>query len=282
MSGATGWLDYHMHTRFSVDSKAEPAAMCERALALGLREIAFTDHVDFEADDPGCGYFREDEYRAALKRCRERFGDRLAIRVGVEVGYSTPTRDAVLRFLDGKTFDFVIGSVHCLDRKLIYPESFAGKTTHAMYTAYFGEIRALIETGYPSVIGHLDLPQQYAPPTHRDYDPRDYWDQLGEIFELAIAHGIGFEVNTSGLRQPGGVTMPSLALIAEYVRRGGRVVTVGSDAHRPEQIAAGFEPVYAGLRALAPLGLGGVSRFTGRAGIVVAWDELATAAVGMA
>ena len=38
--------DFHMHCRFSTDSQAEPEAMCEAAIARGLREICFTDHQD--------------------------------------------------------------------------------------------------------------------------------------------------------------------------------------------------------------------------------------------
>lgn len=270
----TAYHDYHMHTCFSSDSKAEPAAMCQRAIELGLREIAITDHVDHEPSDPNYGFFRYEDYRAALERCRDRFADRLTVRIGIELDFSTPTRDAALRFLEGKAFDFVIGSVHYLGRDPVFAPYFAGRTTRAIYESYFREIRALVEADCCSVVGHLDLPKRYAPPTHRDYDPLDFWEQLGEIFDLMVARGMGPEINTSNRRKAGGESMPTLPVIVEYVRRGGRVVTVGSDAHRPEHLATGFDDVYAGLRDLETLGLPGISRFAARRGEIVPWDEV--------
>ncbi|MBE9507459.1 MAG: PHP domain-containing protein, partial [Chloroflexi bacterium] len=63
--------DYHIHTRFSIDSETGLEEACETAIARGLSEIAFTDHADFGPDDTP-GYFRPAEYVAAVERCRAR------------------------------------------------------------------------------------------------------------------------------------------------------------------------------------------------------------------
>ena len=41
-------IDYHMHTWFSGDSEADPREHVKQAIALGLDEICFTDHRDFD------------------------------------------------------------------------------------------------------------------------------------------------------------------------------------------------------------------------------------------
>ncbi len=39
--------DYHIHSSFSDDSVYEPEQIAKDAIALGLDEICFTDHVDY-------------------------------------------------------------------------------------------------------------------------------------------------------------------------------------------------------------------------------------------
>ena len=40
-------FDYHMHTRISFDSDADPIAMLRAAEAAGLEEICFTEHTTY-------------------------------------------------------------------------------------------------------------------------------------------------------------------------------------------------------------------------------------------
>ena len=40
-----GLVDYHLHTAVTVDAHGTEEGCCQRAVALGLREIAFTNHV---------------------------------------------------------------------------------------------------------------------------------------------------------------------------------------------------------------------------------------------
>ena len=49
--------DYHVHTKYSDDSEYPMEEVVRDAIALGLSEICFTDHVDYgikrDWDDPG-------------------------------------------------------------------------------------------------------------------------------------------------------------------------------------------------------------------------------------
>jgi histidinol-phosphatase (PHP family) len=73
--------DYHVHTRFSIDSRSEMSAVCEEAVARGLREVAFTDHLNY-----GPGYPTDHldlaQYAAEADRCRSAFDGRLVSRPG--------------------------------------------------------------------------------------------------------------------------------------------------------------------------------------------------------
>ena len=60
-------------------------------------------------------------------------------------------------------------------------------------------------------------------------------------FKKLIAGNKALEVNTSGLRQELGKTMPSYPIIKRFREFGGKFVTLGSDAHRWADVAGGVE-----------------------------------------
>ena len=45
-------FDYHMHTKISYDADVEPQQMVKAAVAAGLKEICFTDHLDYMIRTP--------------------------------------------------------------------------------------------------------------------------------------------------------------------------------------------------------------------------------------
>lgn len=233
-------LDYHVHSEFSVDCRVPMAASCRAAIAAGVTEIAFTDHVDHEPADPGSGYYQYDAYMESLAQVRNEFGDRLAILAGAEVDFNTRIKDQVEQFLATHDYDFVIGSVHYGDGgEIIFPDYFASRTLDDVFLPYFDQIQAAVETGWFDTIGHLDLPKRYAPASHRTYDPLNYRDRLQPIFRAMIERGVAFEINTSGLRQTPKTSMPGPAIVRWYVDAGGRLITTGTDSHASQTVGAG-------------------------------------------
>ena len=46
-------FDFHLHTRVSFDGRDCAVNMANAALHAGLKEICFTDHMDYDPLDPG-------------------------------------------------------------------------------------------------------------------------------------------------------------------------------------------------------------------------------------
>ena len=63
-----------------------------------------------------------------------------------------------------------------------------------------------------------------------------------------IEHGKGLEVNTAGLKYGLPFAHPHSDIIKRYIELGGEIVTIGSDAHKPEHVAYDFEKVKSILR----------------------------------
>ena len=83
--------DYHMHSSFSGDSRAPMQDMAARAIALGYQEICFTEHMDLhypasEECPEDMFLLNTDSYLYDLLRAREKFGEQINIKFGVELG----------------------------------------------------------------------------------------------------------------------------------------------------------------------------------------------------
>lgn len=229
-------LDYHVHTSFSEDSTASMQSQCEAAVARGIRQIAFTEHEDYNPTDPTSFYFKHADYMAELQRCRALFDGRLVIRAGIEISEPHRYPNACGPVLAEYEWDFVLGSLHWLSKEVntYLPEFFlhTGDWRHSM-RIYFAETVRLVETGDFDVLAHIDYPMRY----NRDlivgeYDIRDFENDVRPILAAVIAQGKGIEINTNPMRS-GRRPNPADAVIHWYREMGGELLTIGTDSHTP-------------------------------------------------
>ena len=235
--------DYHIHTRFSCDSESSLEAVCEAAIAKGLDEIAFTDHLDFgPADDPD--YFQPIAYFEAIERCKARYGARLTIRTGIEIGEPHLFGERAEEVLRAGTLDYVLGSAHYdVNMQAGWKESyFEGRSMQEACTAYFEQVAQLAADGDFDVLGHIDLVKRDARKFGRPYDgPEPYADLIRSALQDVIQRGKGIEINTSPLRRGQPEPCPSLEVVRWYRELGGEILTFGSDAHVPEDVGADLD-----------------------------------------
>ena len=236
--------DYHMHCRFSPDSRGAPEEMCAAAVKAGLVEIAVTDHFEFFppgkfADKPyTIANMREQQQ--ALEYCREKFAGRLTIRNGIEVGQPQCSPDAAEELMREVDFDYVIGSVHKMNGLDLGLTEYQDGNIPALVRQNLEMLRVLAETGDFDCMGHLDIIKRYAANQGKRVDLMDWKEEVEPILRTLIRRGKGLEVNTSGLRQSAKETLPSVTVLRFYRELGGEILTIGSDAHRPEDVGAGF------------------------------------------
>lgn len=255
-------FDYHVHTTQSADCSTPIFDSCRAAIAAGITEIAFTDHIEHEPADMSYGFFNYAVYMEDLERARQEFGNQLTILAGAEVDFNTGIADQVEAFLGSHTFDFVIGSVHYGDDgEIIFPEYFDSRTIVDVMKPYLEQIQAAAETGWFDTIGHIDLPKRYRPAESMPYDPLACEAELRHALQAIINGTMSFEINTSGMRQTPKTSMPAAQIVDLYVRMGGTLITVGSDSHVPETIGAGFETT---LNMLELCGINGIGSFRNR------------------
>jgi histidinol-phosphatase (PHP family) len=238
--------DYHVHTNFSSDCTSAPEELVEKALLLGMNEICFTDHVDF--DYPlvnGEKLFNIDvkKYFDELTAVKDKYRGRIKIKIGVELGLNPSTNSMNKEFVHSADFDFIIGSSHIVNGiDPYYAEYWEGKTTKDAIMEYYEAIlkNVTICEDY-DVYGHLDYIRRYVRDKEYVYTDSDFYEITDMIFKNIISKGHGIELNTRGITD--GITnfIPTITLLKRYHDLGGEIITLGSDSHKVKNVGYAFK-----------------------------------------
>lgn len=240
-------IDCHTHTGFSVDSDADVTEMIEKARSLGLAAYAVTDHCECNRWYPDEHYPDEDTYRyydfgtdfensvSAVTKLKEKYGGRLNLICGVEMGQATHDFDIAEKIVSDSRLDFVIGSMHQLpkteDFAFIDYTKMSYEDIYALAERYFLEVNKLCKWGKFDVLGHLTYILRYTKAAGADLDISPFDEVIADSFKALIERGRGIEINTSGFRQKYGDAFPSLKYVKLFRELGGEVLSIGSDAH---------------------------------------------------
>lgn len=221
-------FDYHVHSAVSFDGKNTGLEMAMAAKEKGLKEICFTDHIDYTPEMDMV--FDTAHYNAEYDGLEI---PGLKIRRGMEFGITPDNPGQLKQDLDRRHFDFVIGSVHLVDGLDVYLAPYwQGKTVEQATVLHLEEtLRAVqVHTDY-DVLGHLTyIAKARGNPENRLIRYEDHRELIDEILRQLVRHDKGMEVNTSGVDRCGG-TLPTVDILRRFHELGGRIVTVGSDAH---------------------------------------------------
>jgi histidinol-phosphatase (PHP family) len=244
--------DYHVHSSFSSDCAINIEDMIRKAIEIGMKEICFTDHIDYDYRDPSISFeFDIPQYICELGRLKKKYEAQIKILKGIEIGIQPHICDKCNILVDNEAFDFVISSIHTCEKKDLHVgEFFIGKTPHEAYTKYFQELFTCVkEFKNFNVLGHMNLLKRYHHHV-KIQDIKNYFDIIEEIFQLLIYRGQGIEINTSGFRYGLEETIPSKEVLQLYKSLGGEIITMGSDAHKPQDLAYQFDYVNHLLREI--------------------------------
>lgn len=240
--------DCHLHTNHSGDSDAPMEEMILRGIQKGLHTMCFTEHMDFDFPDseegPGTVFLVDtDSYLKEFTRMKEKYSDQIRLLFGVELGLQPHLCTELAAYTASYDFDFIIGSSHiCHKKDPYYPPFYEGRTKKEAYTEYFESILENLNI-FPDFdsYGHLDYVVRYGPDKDLDYDYESYKDVLDPILRALIEKGKGLEINTGGLKSGLKDLHPCMGILRRYKELGGEIITVGSDAHSPQNIATHFD-----------------------------------------
>lgn len=243
--------DYHVHTNFSDDSSYEMEQVVLDAIAMGVSELCFTDHVDYgiKVDwDSGLPVpvinglqltnVNYPLYIKEINALKAKYKDKITLKTGLEFGiqkeYIKQYEDLFHRY----DFDFILLSIHQIHNQEFWTNDFQrGKTQEEYTRAYYKEMYDLVHLYHDySVLAHMDLIARYD--GDNPYPFKYLKDDIAEILKYVIADGKGIELNTSSFYYGLKDLTPSRDILKLYHNLGGTIITIGSDSHKPVQLAA--------------------------------------------
>jgi histidinol-phosphatase (PHP family) len=233
--------DYHMHTPLCHHAVGEPVDYARRAVEIGLTEIGFSDHSPMRQDNFDNWRMNSsqlDEYVAKVRLAQKEF-PQLTIRLALEVDYLPGHEDWIRELAGRHPWDYFIGSVHYvsdswdIDNPAKLSE-WKKRDAFEVWSAYFERLTLAAESKLFEIIGHVDLPKKFGHRPTRDCTP------LYEKFlDAAKKNNCAIELNTAGLRKDCKEIYPSRQIL-ELAFQKGVAITLGSDAHAPDEVGLNF------------------------------------------
>ena len=252
-------FDCHCHSKRSFDGCEETDYRCERAIELGIDVVTITDHCEVNGwdnpQDSEFGNFKKliPQSIIHMKASQEKYNGKLKLLRGIELGQAMQNLAGADEALALDQFDFILASVHNVrNTQDFYWLDYTEKSATKLLYTYFNEVLEVANWNKFDSLAHLTYPLRYISGKHKiNIDIADYIVIIDEIFKTLIKNGKALEVNTSGLRQELGTTMPDRFLLERYKSAGGHLITIGSDAHKTADLGKGINE---GLHLLNSIG----------------------------
>ncbi len=199
-----------------------------RAKQMGIDEIGFSEHDEYlERID-------RDLIRVLGKEYPE-----IGLRLGLEMDFIPGRQNYIRGLLAHNQFDYVLGSVHFIDGwGFDHPDHrvrFEELDIDEVYDDYFSLVKEAVETGLFDIVSHLDLVKVWG---HRP-KRRDIFEFVQPVLRCVKEAGMVIEINSGGLRKPVGEMYPSFDILKQMAKME-IPITLGSDAHHPDQLGYGL------------------------------------------
>ncbi len=238
--------DCHVHTNISHDGISSIEEYLKYAPVIGVDEITFTEHYD---DYTGLETKLKtldvlDYYNKYLLYTNN---DALKTNFGIEIGLQPDLVNKIESIATQYPFDFIIGSSHITCKKDMAMDKsfFEGYSRREAYLRYFKEVLQNIKLyNQFDVYGHLDYVVRYGGYDSKKIEYSEFKEILDEILINLIKKDKGIEINTSGIRYGLGNPHPNIDVIKRYKELGGKIITIGSDAHKIQDLAKNFAEAF--------------------------------------
>lgn len=242
--------DYHVHTRYCRHAVGEMEEYVQAAVGAGLEKIVFLEHMEEGISWKKRTWLSErdfDSYFSQGRKLQHTWQNEIEIGLGVECGFNNTCIDKLKRRLNRRTFNAIGISCHFLfipgnkeylnlfsrDAKDLELATRIGP--EKLFTEYFNNLLEAVRVLDGTFLCHLDGALRHLPENYLD---DSHYRQIDHILQLIAEKEMALEVNCSGLRIRG-EQFPANKIL-NMARSYNIRLQLGSDAHRPQDVGAGF------------------------------------------
>ena len=162
---------------------------------------------------------------------------------GVELGEYLYEPESAKKILGITMYDSVLCSIHLVPaarwekpyNRIDFANDGTDEELLEYMKFYFDLLSETVDAFDFDILAHIACPVRYMTTKHgRPMDVMRFEPKIREILQKIIDRGIALEWNSAGLRY-------NAEIFSLYYSMGGRLVTLGSDAHGHADIARGFD-----------------------------------------
>ncbi len=240
-------ISQHNHTDMTNHGQGSIEELVTQAYEYGMSNIAITEHYPLTLHVDPRNYIsmseaRLGEYKKRIRQQRTRFPS-MEILIGCELDWLGEGEDRALSPESFQDFDIVLGSVHFLDLWPFDDPAQRGYWDEVgadyIWKRYFEVWCEAATSKAPfTVMSHPDLVKKFN--RYPSFNLEPYY---ADAAEAARAGGRMVEVNTSGVTYACKEMFPHVDFLRAFCRAG-VPCTIGSDAHRPTDVARGIQDGY--------------------------------------
>jgi len=258
-----GLSDYHVHPDYSIDASGTIDQYCQKALEIGIKRICFTTHYDADPVRKEFDFLMKvdgktvsvtpdlvNRYIDEIRKANQKyFKSGLEVLAGLEVDYAPHIEEALRKDLAQFNLDYLLGAVHCLDHIAITSSVeaetyFKRKNVYKMCEEYYGVLAQAASSDLFHCIAHLDCYRKYGLSFYGEEILTAHRDYIQPTLDALTSNNVGIEINTSARRQGQNDFYPSREILESAKASGVRVVAIGSDAHKLEDLGKDLEEAY--------------------------------------
>ena len=252
--------DTHMHTRaFSSDAKQTIEGLISSAKAKGILVAAITEHYDMDYPHKDEVFtFDLNEYGNIFPKWRDlsKQMNGPELLMGIEIGWQPHLNDRIKETVRSLPFDMVVLSDHLFRGTDVYYSTEAALLPRAERNKeYIGSLaRMCREIDDFDTVAHYDYINRYIDDPDSAVFYRDCSDEFDDLFSTLIRKDKALEINTSSIgsqiNKKAEYIMPDPDIIRRYIQMGGKLITIGSDAHTSDKIGQLFDRTALYLKSL--------------------------------
>lgn len=245
--------DMHTHSSHSQDSTCPMEEMCLAQIKKGTNVMAVTDHFNTRFPTTDDFLTIRQSFEEA-ENMQKKFGNQITVLKGIEIGEAFWDEEKAKKALSMLPYDVVIGSVHMIRGEGAYSPKDFGKLSDEelqdWLKIYFSDMLVMLEKTDFDILAHLTCPIRYITGKFgRQMDLKLYQEAITEILKQTIKKEKALEINTSAFFMIHDF-MPDKEIIKQYYDMGGRLITLGSDAHVSENASTHFDEAKAFLKKI--------------------------------
>ncbi|RJP84181.1 MAG: histidinol-phosphatase HisJ family protein [Desulfobacteraceae bacterium] len=254
-------IDYHVHTSLCNHANGAMDQYIQNAVAAGLKEICFLDHLTLHKNGRAQSMSPDDVpfYFHAARQLAYEYKHQILVKVGLEVDFDPENADQAQEIIRPFDFDVIGGSVHFIGDVNIVSSKDASvrekQSIDEICEQYLERLDQMISLDFADIVCHLDVVKKFGRRPSAVFEKK-----FDDILSKISYSNLTVELNTSGYSQAAKEFYPGAALLKKCHDRN-IPVTIGSDAHSPDQVGRHYDKA---MNLLLTTGYRHVSAFSRR------------------